>query len=399
MRIVHVDESFHPSYGYHANPLAKFQRKMGHEVIVVTAEKKWIHPVYKEFGDDGTGLEEADKQYEEATGVRIVRVPALGRIMCRLVYGREIFRIVDSLKPDVVYVHCIETLTAMRFIFRKQKYPMLFDTHMLSMATKNPLAKQYEVVYKALFTKIIKKKKYDVIRTQDDDYVNTHLGVPEDQTPFISFGTDTILFAPSEEVRQSFREELGIGQDTFLVVYTGKLTESKGGKILAEAFLKKFPVPVALLCVGTPPEDEYGKEVNCLLHASENKIIMFPTQKYTELAKFYQVGDLSVFPRQCSMSFYDAQSCGLPVLSEDNNVNVDRCSHENGMNFASGDAEDFREKILHLAQMDKQQYQQMRCNARAFIENGYDYKQIAQEYTDYLHKAVQRFEQEKAVKG
>lgn len=107
---------------------------------------------------------------------------------------------------------------------------MMFDSHMLSMASDNKFVKAYEFVYRLIFTNIIKRKQYDVIRTQDDNYVNEHLGIPIEQTPFISFGTDTMLFAPSKEIRETFRRKNKIDENEFVVVYTGKLTEAKGGK-------------------------------------------------------------------------------------------------------------------------------------------------------------------------
>lgn len=391
MKILHVDETFHPSYGYQVNPLAKFQQKQGNEVVIATVVKDWLYPVYKEFGDSGSELEEEDKIYEEATGVKIIRVPAKGYFMKRLVYGKEIFQVVDEVNPDVVFVHCVETLTAIRFLMRKMAYPMMFDSHMLAMASVNKFATAYEAVYRAFFARIIKKRKYDVIRTQDDPYVNDHLGMPKEQTPFISFGTDTILFKPSDEVRKQFRADYNISENNFVVVYTGKLTDAKGGKLLAETFLKKFDVPITLVCVGTPPDNDYGHEVQELLEQSENRVLMFPTQHYTELAKFYQAADLSIFPKQCSMSFYDAQACGLPVLSEDNNVNVDRCSNGNGSNFKSGNVEDFRKQLMLMANMDKELIQTYRKNARTFVEAGYDYADIAEQYTGYLKKAVERY--------
>lgn len=391
MRIVHVDETFHPAFGYQANPLAKFQQKQGNEVYIVTPTKDFLYPVYREFGDNGENLVEQDATYEKTTGVKIVRVPAKGYFMKRLVYGKQIFRIVEQIKPDVVFVHCLETLTAMRFIIKNPKYPMMFDSHMLSMASNNRFAKIYEKVFKKIITPKIKRRKYDVIRTQDDKYVNSHLGIPEDQTPFISFGTDTILFCPSEKEREQFRKEYNIEQDEFVVVYTGKLTEAKGGKLLAETFRKKFDVPVTLVCVGTPTNDEYGKQVKKLFDESENRIIMFPTQNYLELARFYQMADLSVFPKQCSMSFYDAQSCGLPVVSENNNINIDRCSHQNGANFKAGNVLDFRKKIMMFVMMDEIERKKYKKNARDFIEAGYDYADIAKQYTEYLKKAVKGF--------
>ena len=41
----------------------------------------------------------------------------------------------------------------------------------------------------------------------------------------------------------------------------------------------------------------------------------------------------------------------LPVVSEANDVNMDRCSHENGLNFEMGSVADFRKKIMYFAQM------------------------------------------------
>ena len=163
--------------------------------------------------------------------------------------------------------------------------------------------------------------------------------------------------------------------------------------MLAEAFNKKFDVQrkIVLVVVGTPTNDKYGQEVESMLKNSPNRVLMFPTQPYMELAQFYQAADLSVFPTQCSMSFYDAQACGLPVLSEDNNVNVDRCSHANGFNFIRGDIEDFRSKIIEAAELPEETMQQMRKNACAFINSEYDYRAIAQQYTNYLTKAVNSF--------
>lgn len=395
MRILHVDETFHPSYGYQVNPLAKFQQKQGNEVFIATVDKNHLYPVYKEFGDTGENLEAEDKLYEESTGVKIIRVKARGYYFRRLVYTNEIFKVVELVKPDVIFVHCVETITAMRFLIKGLPYPIMFDSHMLSMASQNKFAKIYEKMYGAIFGEKIRNRGYIVVRTQDDRYVNDKFGIPETQTPFISFGTDTILFAPSSDVRRSFRLEYNISEDAFVVVYTGKLTEAKGGMLLAEAFKDQFSKEVVLVCVGTPPNNEYGVKVDKLLKESKNRVIMFPTQKYQELAQFYQMADLSIFPKQCSMSFYDAQACGLPVLSEDNNVNVDRCSHHNGFNFKSGDVCDFRQKIESVLSISKDEYSAYRTNSKAFIDEGYSYEDIAREYTKYLQISIERYKKYK----
>src|SRR5699024_1833755 len=101
-----------------------------------------------------------------------------------------------------------------------------------------------------------------------------------------------------------------IAEDAFVILYAGKLDESKGGKLLAEALREplKTDRAVVFLVVGNT-SGSYGAEVETLFQTSKNRVLRFPTQRYADLAPFYQAADLAVFPRQCSLSFYDVQAC------------------------------------------------------------------------------------------
>src|SRR5690606_25389499 len=83
-----------------------------------------------------------------------------------------------------------------------------------------------------------------------------------------------------------------------------------------------------ILIIGTAPTDEDGKEVEHILSNSSNEILRLPTQTYANLSKFYQMADIAVYPKQCSMSYYEAQSSGLPVVLEDNEINIERASNK-----------------------------------------------------------------------
>ena len=398
MRILHIDETFHPNFGYQCNPLAKFQSKAGHEVFILAPEAKYIHPVYHSFGEYGENLENDDKVYEAATGVKIVRVRGKGFVSSRLIYvGKELYKAIEDINPDVMLVHCVETLTAMRVMRKyKKRYPMTFDSHMLSMASQNKFAKIYEMAYRRLITSQIKKNKYTIIKTQNDDYVTSHLGIPEEQTKFISFGTDTVLFSPDKSVRQAFLNEYGLSEDTFIISSTGKMSQSKGGKLFADTFSKKFDTdrPVAVVVVADF-SGEYEQGVKKQLDESENKMIFFPVQKYLELARFYQIADVTVFPKQCSMSFYDAQSCACPVISEKGHVNEERNSHGNGLCFDCDSVEDFREKIQSMINMPAEDIEKMRQNSYEFVSKNYSYDVIAAQYTEVLNDAVENFKKKR----
>ncbi len=397
MRILHVDDMFHPNYGYHVNPLAKFQSKMGHEVFVISPEADCLFGVYKGFGETGEHLAEDDAAYEKETGVKIVHVKGKGYIFRRLNYEKkDFYKKIEEINPDVIMLHQMETISAMRGMHKyKNKYPIVLDSHMLTMASKNKLAKLYEMVYRMTFTALVKKKRYMVILTQDDDYVIDKLGVPKELTKFISFGTDTMLFHPDEEVKKKFKKDNGLADDTFVIVSTGKLIPDKNGKLFGEAMLPRFKNrPVAVVVVANFKSD-YEMSVKANLERSENKVFFYPPQKYIDLPFFYQISDVTVFPKQCSMSFYDAQACGSPVISEKGHVNEERNSHGNGLNFECGSVVDFRDKIQQMIDMPEEEYHNMRESSIRFVTENYGYENIAAQYTEELENAYNEFHRKK----
>lgn len=388
MKILHWDEMFHPTFGYQINILAKFQAMQGHEVIIMTSENIEKHPTFSGFANN-ENIDEEDNQFSKRFNVKIIRLPIYGVYSGRVLYKGGYINKIIELKPDVIMCHTNDTLSSIRIAqkYNKINIPIVFDNHMLEMASRNPLSNLFRLYFRLFVTPMIKKNNWIVIRTQNDNYVNKHLGIPEDQTPFISFGTDTSIFHRDIAVRSSFRFENQISDDDFVIIYAGKINNAKGGRLLADAFKKSFATDkkIILICIGNTEDNEYGREIENVFSQSENRIIRFPTQKYSDLAKFFQASDLCVFPKQCSLSFYDAQACGLPVLSENNNINIERNKHSNGFCFKCNDIDDFRSKIIMCSRIDKQEYELLRQNAINFIQNNYDYSYIAEMYTDILY--------------
>jgi len=263
---------------------------------------------------------------------------------------------------------------------------------MLEMASRNPFNKLFRKFYKTFIAPIIIKRKIQVIRIQDDDYIEKFLGVPLTLSPFISVGSDTLLFHPDDLARKNFRKENLIDENDFVILYAGKLDKFKGGKLLAEAFLKKITSKknknIVLIIVGNIVSDEYGDLVRELFDKSENRILFFPTQKYINLPKYFQSADLVVFPKQCSLSFFDAQACGVPVVSEDNIINTARLNFNNGFIFKSDDAGDFRDKITLCADMDDDNYSKMKTDSQSFVYKNYNYADINKKYMDVINELV-----------
>lgn len=392
MKIVHIEDFVHPDAGYQLNSLAPLQRAQGHDVTIVTGQLDKIPAdLTAFFGRDD--IEERDRQFEIETGVKIIRLPLLGFYSGRAIFAPGLVRTVNRLRPDVAFVHCEDTVTGMIFIrlSRWLRYPIVLDCHMLEMASQNRFREIFRKFFKIFITPTILKEQIPLIRVVESDFVEKCLGIPLSRTELLSFGTDTHLFSPNAEVRVQMRAELGLSQDAFVIMYAGKFEETKGGKFLAETLLERFPQtgdrPIEFLVIGNT-NGSYGAEVEAIFTQSQNKIVRRPTAKFRELAHYYQSVDLAIFAKQCSMSFFELQSCGVPVLFETNEINSARCVNSNAFCFEPGNMEEFRAKMVELAGTSPQVYQRYRTNARQYILDNFDYVPIAQKFTDVLTRAI-----------
>lgn len=396
MKIVHVEDFFHPDAGYQVNLLSRLQQAEGHDITVVTAELDKIPSfITAFFGKDN--IPQKDLAFTEETGVKIIRVPLLTFYSGRSIFHPRLFKVVSERNPDVVFVHGEDTLTGILFIlFSKwRKYPIVLDCHMLEMASLNRFREYFRAFYRRFITPIILRENIPLIRVVDSDYVEKCLGIPLSHTDLLSFGTDTAYFTPNAEVGNTIRVKYGIDKHTFLVLYAGKLDETKGGGFLAEAIQQKFSSDsnrsIEFMIIGNSDGD-YGQAVEQKFQTSENKILRLPTQRYFDLAQFYQAADLVVFSRQCSMSFFEAQSCGVPVLFEANEINTQRTESGNAFTFIPEDIKDFRSKIIWLSSISNNQFNEIRKNARDYTLQNYDYIPIAKKFTSVLIRAFESWQ-------
>lgn len=393
MNIVEIEDFVHPNTGYQINVLSKYFAKFGHNVTIVCSSMEKMPNFLTDFFPVDNILK-LDKEFEKETGVKIVRVPIHGYISGRSIYKKEIFKIVDNLKPDALFIHAEDTHIAMKYLkrYKKMNCALIMDNHQCDMSSHNKLRELFRLYYRLRFTPIIKKYELPIVRlTENDMYMQNHYNIPMKLTPCITFGSDTLLFHKDNDIRMNFRRELSIDSDAFVVVYAGKLDEFKGGKLLAEALKDKFNTnkKLCFVVVGNT-SGEYGEKVEKIFSSSDNKIFRFATQEYKNLAKFFQISDIALFAKECSLTFYDVQACGLPVVFEDNDVNVERSKHNNAITFKKGDVKDFRDKIEYLINLDNNTYKKMSENAVKYILDNYNYEEKAKAFETLIIDEISR---------
>ncbi len=393
MNIVQIEDFFHPDAGYQINILSEYMSKQGYDVTIITSQLDNI-PNYLTnfFGKEN--INEKDKDYENRTGVKIIRVPIYKFISGRAIYKASIFKLVDELSPDILFLHGNDTYIGIRYAFklREIRYPVIFDNHMLDMASNNKFNKLFHLAYRIFVTPNLINNKSIIIRTVDDDYIFRRYHIPKAQGPIVGFGSNLFIFHPDDVVKKNMRNKLGINPNSVIFIYAGKLDENKGGKFFAQSIAKKIcsDKEIVFLVVGNCVGN-YGAEVKQIFEKSQNRIIQISTQKYIDLANYFQCADFAVFPKQCSLSFYDVQACGLPVILENNSIGKERTMHNNGVCFEQMNMDDFREKITEFANMDTEHYNEMRQNSMKFIENNYDYAEKSAEYIQLINQAISNF--------
>jgi len=220
------------------------------------------------------------------------------------------------------------------------------------------------------------------ISTDAADILAKFFGIQKNKIAIRSLGVDTDLFKPvSDEVsrqrRSKIRKELGFSDSDIVCVYTGRFESCKNPLCLAHAIKK-------LAAIGEPFRGLFigcGSEVNRDKISDSSCCITHPFVPVKELPKFYQAGDIAVWPKQESTSQLDAAACGLPLILSDK-VKVKERIEGNGLTYREDDIEDMIRQLLVLR--DPVLRQKMGACGADKMRRSFSWHNIAKEYaTDY----------------
>jgi len=117
MKIVHIapNAPYNDNWGYQENLLPKYQKKLGHDVIVITTNT--MH-------QDGKIVEVDCADYMLEDGVRVIRLKKkkyLHNVLTNICSKLEIFDLLADLKPDFVFFHGVVSTTIFDVIKYKKR--------------------------------------------------------------------------------------------------------------------------------------------------------------------------------------------------------------------------------------------------------------------------------------
>jgi len=197
-----------------------------------------------------------------------------------------------------------------------------------------------------------------------------HYDVPPDDMVVIYNGVDLGKFSPDsrKKYRGPIREEYGIGNDDFVVLFVGSGFERKGVRYLIEA-VESMSDPVSLMIVGkgkhlpSNPGDTGGAQ-------HKQRILFCGPRK--DIDHYYAAADIFVFPsiyEPFGNVHLEALASGLPVITTKNSGGAEIIKDDvHGFVVeAPEDSAAIAQKIKTLIG-DKEKLHAMSKNARSLAE-------------------------------
>jgi glycosyltransferase involved in cell wall biosynthesis len=372
--------------GYQETFLAKEHSKMGHKVYVITSDR--YSPILYSGGAVekvlGPRIRKPGNFIEE--GISVIRLPLLFEAP-RGLWMRSLEKKILELDPDLIIVHGVVNFAAIRLSLLKrknEKFKLIIDDHMTFGASRHFLKVLYPI-FKILVAPIILQNADALVgvAVTCKQFMNKKYNFPLDKIKVIPLGADTDLFKFDPISREKVRKSLGIADSDIVFVYAGKIIPEKGPHLLVEASLElrnkcKF---FKILLIGNG-SSEYIKSIQEYVKKYElNSVCIFhDAVPNSELPRYYSASDVAVWPREASLSMFEAMCCELPVIMSDDSEVQERLNYNNGYLFKANQSRDLADKMELL--IDPAKRKTLGENGKNFVNKRFSWKIIAKEFID-----------------
>lgn len=384
MKIVHVclAGSYNDNWGYQDNMIPKYNKKDGHSVTVITSI--FINSTTSE------GYEKIEPgEYYLDDGVKIIRIPFKRFIPNKIVEKLRVYegllQLLESEKPDFIFMHCIQFLDmniVIKYVKDNPNCKLVADNHAsYDNSAKNFISR--EILHKIIYKRTIQRslpyidKIYQLAPGCKKFAVDMY-NIPDEKQEYLYLGADTdkIHFNKKEEIKARVRKELEIEEDDFVLITGGKLSKGKNTKLLFES-IGKIPNKKLKLIIFGVFSDDINNEMLEMIKL-DDRVRYIGWLNAEDVYDYYLASDIGIFPGTKSALWEQAICCGLPLI----------CKRWNGMEyvdvggnciFIDGDDGNSIVNNIILLMNDKAKYQQMSNIARSKGFERFSYERIARQ--------------------
>lgn len=373
MKIVHICQYYNVGYGYQENLLPRYQKKLGHDVVVITSDRKSYFAGEMKPKVVGTG------QFED-NGVRIKRLQISGEFKGRYVRFTNLTMHLENEKPDYIFHHGLTAPSLVTAAKYKRKHPSVFlaaDNHAdLNNSARNTLWRI--TYYRTYWTSILKRwmKYIDLVFGVTPArcyFAEEELGFPNGKIRLLPIGADedganTVL---SELEAQD--NEVNDRSDTLKIATGGKWFEGKG----LEELIKSVKDLNVNLKVFGKADDSFIEE---LIDSAPDNVSFVGWQDRIGTLKHLKEADLAIWPKYHTTLVEDAIATETPLILKYQG-NTSHFIRGNGAYLYTGQANEIRQ-LLSLLSRSKELVVDMKANAPKILEL-LSYNRVAKESIEY----------------
>jgi glycosyltransferase involved in cell wall biosynthesis len=337
LRILHVQHPFVPGLGYQENYLLAKQRRLGHDVLLVTSTV--VPPKFQSVVGRAR-YPPGDYEYDGVPTKRLpplVTLPGIDDLALR-----SLARTIERFDPDVVHAHGLLSLKT----FQTLRYAAGSDARLfVDVHIDNDnfhLDRPYKRAGFWAFRRFVLPRLVErtdaflPVNPLSERLLVEDLGVPADRVALLSLGVDDEVFTPDPDAGAAFRAELGVGPDDVLVVSAGNLEPTKDLADLVRAFatVARDRPDVTLVLVGDG-EASYLDSVRAVVadEGVEEQVVFYGAVPHHDLQTVYNAADVGVWPGKLGITIIEAIGTGLPVVVCDSPATTFLTGRENGLVF------------------------------------------------------------------
>jgi len=375
MKITHICQYYNDGWGYQENLLPRYQKKLGHDIVVIASDRRPFYPGDKNKRIIGTGTFFDNE-------VRVERIPIKWELKNRFVMFKDLRSILEKEKPDYIFHHGVTALSLKTAVEYKKSYPNTFlvaDSHSDFGNTGKSLFSKG--IYHGIFWKKFIHKyinyidKVFCVTPWVIEFEKEIHKIPQEKIFLLPLGADE-QYTFDKQARTQIREEYNLDDDDFLIITAGKIDSFKKTDDIIMALKEIKNQKIKFMIIGSIEPNYFDKLKK--LSKEDNRIIFKGWVEQKEFYKFFSAADLGIWPGGQSVIWQAAVSCGLPIVIKHWPYVEYMVENGNGLILYSDNYKEIKQDIEIL--MNSPEYlKEMRQKAILFSENYLSYSKIAEE--------------------
>ncbi len=406
LKIVHLCSYFQPELGYEEYYTAYFQKKMGHDVYVITSDRlfpfKNIEKMLEQGGQKNTSRIRF-VGYKEIDGIKVYRQPILIETLYDFMLVKGVKELLMQIKPDIVQGHGgkegTPTIGAyyssrLGFPFVTDSHDFYYDQHVLIRPVKSWKDVVARIDY-LMFRKWLGKYTYSkakrviAVTKEVGDFAMEFNGADPKKVVVTSLGADTETFDRRPKARKRLRKEFGYKDSDVVLIFCGILSKRKNPDKLLKLFAKVHKEhPKAKLLVVGEGEGSILKDLKDLTKELKiSKAVTFTGfVGRLDLPDYLSAADAGVWLNNNSVVMMEAISCHLPIVIPDMQLSH-VVGYDNGYKFKQGDEKAFIKYTKKLVSDDKLRVKMSKASRKAAVDH-YSYKTNAERLVDLYYDVI-----------